>query len=369
MQTSKAVPHSTEHFEITPWPLPRSMWLDAAARLVSTDPRETQQAARQLVESAPLHGIDLGLTVASVRDAKLRQVCLPVLGSGRTAMLFVSRPGQGGVLGTPEVQQQERVAVVKAALDRLRSTPEAGLAQGLSLPSERYAIEAYEAAGLVLIAELRYLSRPLAKRRGPLPRPGALIDPLQGSQWPGGVEIRVYPTDKPESKAGVEADALLADAIEASYRETLDCPELREMRQMADVVRSHRQTGDWTPSLWWFISLNNQPMGCLLLNPCPAGGGTGGGEGDEGGQGGGWDSIELTYLGLAPEVRGCGLASQLLDRGIEYAERLGYATMRCAVDVRNTPAMKLYERAGFVPLATRIAHACSVELAATDAAS
>lgn len=255
-------------------------------------------------------------------------------------MLFVSRPGQGGALGTPEAQQAERIAAVRGALDRLRGLPAAGLAQGLSLPSERFAIEAYEAAGMARIAELRYMSRPLAHRRGSVPKPGSTLEPPRGGAWPGGAEIHAYQSSRPDAAA----DAELATAIEASYEQTLDCPGLRPMRRMADVLASHRETGDWTPGLWWVVRMQGEPAGCLLLNPCPA-----------------EDSVELTYMGLAPSVRGLGLAAMLLDRGIEHAERLGLGSLRCAVDVANTPAMKLYERAGFVPMASRIAHACSVE--------
>jgi RimJ/RimL family protein N-acetyltransferase len=327
-------------YQITPWPLPITLWQPAAERLVATDPRETAQAAKRLIAHAADHGIDFANAVASFDQSGVRQVCLPVLGSGRTAMLFLSRPASGAVLGPPAAQHAERVEVLRTVLDRLRSDPRARLVQGLSLPSEHFAIEAYEAAGMLQIAELQYLSRPLAKRSGRLPRPGDVIQPPRGHHWPGMVEVTTYPAKGPNA----HADQEFTQAIALSYQGTLDCPDLQKLRRMEDIITSHRDTGEWLPALWWLARLEGKPVGCLLLNPSA-----------------GDDSVELTYLGLGPQVRGSGLASALLQRGIEYAEQLGMDTVRCAVDTRNTPARRLYERAGFVPIGARIAHACSVD--------
>ncbi len=345
------VPHQATHPNqphgppLAPWPLPESLWLAAAARLVATDPRETLQAAQRLVEQSASHGIDLSLATATFapgeHDAagELGQVCLPVLSPGRTAMLFVSRPGLVKHLGPPEAQQADRIQAIRSSLEHLRSMPEAALAQGLSSPSEHFAMDAFEAAGLTRIAELRYLQRPLAQRTGPLPEPGASIEPPRGKTWPGQAEVRAYAA----LNASPHADAPILAAIEASYEDTLDCPALRSLRTMDDVIESHRQTGDWTPGLWWQAHLDGQPAGCLLLNPSPL-----------------EDAVELVYMGLAPSARGLGLASALLQRGIEVCERLGHAWIRCAVDVANRPAARLYERAGFVPTSSRIAHAISL---------
>lgn len=333
--------NESDPIELTPWPLPRVLWQPVAERLVSTDPREARQAGRQLVEHASLHGIDFGLAVATLQRDTIRQVCLPVLGGGRTVMLFVSRPGQGASLGVPGVQHAERTGVVRTVLERLIDEPRAALAQGLSLPGERFAIEAFDAAGMTRIAELQYLSRPLARRVGRLPRPDETIDPPRGDAWPGGVEVRAYPATMPDARG----DGDLARALTLSYEGTLDCPALQSMRVIGDVIGSHRDTGDWTPGLWWIVRRvgTGEPLGCLLLNPSSAD-----------------DSVELTYLGLGASVRGCGLAGALLSRGIEFGERLGMSTIRCAVDTRNLPARRLYERAGFVPVASRVAHACRI---------
>ncbi len=57
---------------------------------------------------------------------------------------------------------------------------------------------------------------------------------------------------------------------------------------------------------------------------------------------------ELTYIGLVPEFRGRGFGAELLKFAIGRAMSAGVLTMNVSVDVRNTPAMELYARHGFV---------------------
>ena len=130
----------------------------------------------------------------------------------------------------------------------------------------------------------------------------------------------------------------LARALERSYIDTLDCPELCGLRAIDDVIESHRATGHYDPALWWVVYRADQPEGALLLSPFP----------DQG-------SVELVYLGLGPSLRGRGLGKLLMVRAIDAARRSGAMDMTCAVDMQNLRALRLYAGLGFRSIDRRVA--------------
>ncbi|MET7639155.1 GNAT family N-acetyltransferase [Streptomyces sp. NPDC005438] len=58
---------------------------------------------------------------------------------------------------------------------------------------------------------------------------------------------------------------------------------------------------------------------------------------------------ELRSLWVSPEVRGLGVADQLVEAVREWAERSGLELLRLAVLPDNSAAVALYRRHGFVP--------------------
>lgn len=64
-------------------------------------------------------------------------------------------------------------------------------------------------------------------------------------------------------------------------------------------------------------------------------------------------SLELTYLGIAPEARGRGAGAAMLKCALELAESIEPRTCHLAVDVNNWPAIALYKRFGFVTILER----------------
>ncbi|MFT5423618.1 MAG: ribosomal protein S18 acetylase RimI-like enzyme [Phycisphaerales bacterium] len=308
--------------------VPKALRLAAAARLVGGSGPSQARAAKNLIDAAPRHGIDLNLFFACRVGETLGPVCLAVPGSGKTAVLFMSSP----VLEPePEIEGARRGAAVLAATEHLEA---AGLGirliQALPSPGEIWAVEALEAGGLTEIATLTYLRRafvPGDKKREPV-------------VWPEG--ITVGPVG-PLSGSGDSDPAGLIELVrtlDATYEQTLDCPELCGLRETADVVQSHKASGQFDAALWRLVRKDGEPVGCCLLNRNP----------DLG-------SVELVYVGLAPSVRGLGLGRLLLEDGIARAARLSpEAEMTCAVDARNTPAVRMYERAGFESFATKLAY-------------
>lgn len=60
------------------------------------------------------------------------------------------------------------------------------------------------------------------------------------------------------------------------------------------------------------------------------------------------NAVELTYLGVAPEQRGQGLGSRLLQAFLYASRSAGYRKVVLSVETDNTAAIRLYQKAGFV---------------------
>ncbi len=314
--------------------LPGELRYAAARRLVAAQGAAGDRAADRLIAAAPETGIDFDLAWAMIEDPGphhprlLRQLCLVVPGSGRTGMLFASRPGPQASCGEADEQRNDLAAVIRACAKDLPGVlgRRVALLQALPEPLERWLIESLERAGMIRVGDLAYLRRPLV-----LPgEPKAAERP----PWPPGVVVRPVRGVGPGEP---DRGALLA-ALDRSYEQTLDCPALCGLRETGDVLDSHRATGVFDPGLWWLVLLDGEPHGCCLLSPVPS-----------------QNSVELVYLGLSPALRGRGLAKPLLQWAIGQVRRTRLGEVTCAVDQGNGPAMRLYERLGFVPFASRVA--------------
>lgn len=311
---------------------PEPLRLAAAGRLVSVTGPARRRAARALLENAASAGIDPRLMWCTIDPSRGRdwvgQVCLAVPGSGRTAMIFLSQPGSERTLGDEKAQHDERVRVLGAALRELGEDPELDIAvaQSLPEPNQGWAIRACVAAGMTHVGDLAYLRRPP-------PQNPRRVDPASLA-WPDGVSVRrVGDLSDPAQRRA------LIEALDKSYEDTLDCPELCGVRTTEDVLASHKATGDFDPEHWWLVQLDGRPEGCVLMSRCP----------DQG-------ALELVYLGLSTALRGRGLGRLLLDRAIRSASDVSTTSVTCAVDRRNTPALALYRGLGFSEFTARRAY-------------
>lgn len=303
--------------------VPRPLLLAAAARLVGGSGVKQARAARNLIDAAPAHGIDLDLFFACRVGETLGPVCLAVPGPGRTAVLFLSEPIEKP---EPEADALRRAAAVRAARAHLSEhNHELRLLQALPGPDEGWAIAALEGGGLSRIATLSYLRRPITPE-----------DKGTGVEaWPEG--ISVAPVGR---LSDPDVHTSLAAALLGSYEDTLDCPELCGLRELSDIIESHRAAGQFDPSLWRLVRLGHEPVGCCLLNRNPS-----------------LDTVELVYIGLAPVARGMGLGELLLRDALARAASLApEPTLTCAVDERNVPAQRLYDRFGFERFDTKLAY-------------
>lgn len=310
--------------------------LAAAERVVGAGAGPRPVAARRFLEAADRLGMDLSNMwgVADVGGAggmggkRFRQVCLAVVGSGRTAMLFVSGPAEVSEHGheDPDRALIERRAVIDAACDHLgglmRSAPREQavmLAQALLEQEEPEALAALLESGFMQLGDLAYLRRPIPRSGGG-----------QSPKWPAGVVLRRLEDTSRDME-------ILATALERTYEQTLDCPELCGLRVVGDVLESHRSVGVFDPRMWWVVMDEGEPEGCMLLSACPE-----------------QNTVELVYLGLSPRMRGKRLGSQLLMAGVQSLAGRAEKLLTCAVDTRNAPAMALYRRCGFQRFAVRV---------------
>ncbi len=152
-------------------------------------------------------------------------------------------------------------------------------------------------------------------------------------ELPDGLELATYSS---------ELRPLFAEAIEASYADSLDCTALNGLRSMDEVLDGHQASGVFRPD-WWHVVLSTKggqrkPVGVLLLA----------GLGNDGN-----DGVELVYLGLAPEVRGTGLSEVLMNQADATAATTRHRWLALAVDTRNAPGLKLYSRRGSHQIAKR----------------
>ena len=117
--------------------------------------------------------------------------------------------------------------------------------------------------------------------------------------------------------------------IECTYVETRDVPELNGHRNIESTLAGYAEMIVGIPESWWIVQCNSENVGCLLLTPTGAG------------------HCEITYLGLLPEWRGKGLSKAVMNFVWEWASRNGTEVITLAVDLRNTPAIRLYQSCGF----------------------
>lgn len=313
--------------------VPRDRLVEAAMCLVSDAGVSRVEAAKRFLSNAPRAGIDLNRLWCTIReDGTMGQVCLGVVGTGRTGVLFVAERSPS-VAEPPTLA--ERSSLIRQVCDELsRDDPRTGgpgvrLAQSLLEPGESIAAAALEQAGFTRLGELEYL------RWIDTGSPASHDAPdLTGV----GIERLVNLSRR---VGDARARSMLLQALERSYVDTLDCPELCGLRAPDDVLASHRSVGTFDPRTWWVVTHHGEPAGCLLLSYVPE-----------------QDGYELVYVGVGPEVRGRGLGAHLLWLCVQEARdarasRPVSGGITCAVDTRNTPALGLYSGFGFRRFATR----------------
>ncbi len=227
--------------------------------------------------------------------------------------------GRSAALWPPEVALDwQRPAIAAAlvgrALDDYRARGFA-VAQAVVPPGTRRGAEALRRGGLRQVTELICLERPTAP---PLP----VAREIPQFAW------------RDFDQAGADE---FAAVLGATFVGTLDMPELEGVRSLDDVLAGHRAAGGFDPSRWRVGRLPGEPdaAAIVLLSAWPEG-----------------HTWELTYLGLTPTARGRGLGRAALAFALGLA-RPQARRLELALDARNEPAARLYDRAGFATIERR----------------
>jgi ribosomal protein S18 acetylase RimI-like enzyme len=137
---------------------------------------------------------------------------------------------------------------------------------------------------------------------------------------------------------------LFEQLVKATYESTLDCPALEGRRHIADTLAGYQTVGHHDPSLWFVVRWDSQPAGVLLVSPHLED-----------------DQWEVVYMGVIPAFRGLGLGAKILARLRALASTAQVGHIILAVDAANTPAVKMYDQAGFVEWARRTAYIRQVD--------
>ncbi len=277
------------------------------ARLLAGSDDPAHQSVGPFVAYADEHGLDLTeLWGAFYRD-RLIHTALAVASPGRSAMLFIS-PIRS------KDDRQEAVALVQKAC-HAQDPNRVRLIQSLVDPDQSRTRNMLLDAGFSDLAELEYLRRAPSEAARPLRLP----DPSFRLQ-----------TWTPELEPAFER------AILRSYEGTMDCPGLKGLRPIQDVIAGHRATGVFDPELWEVLMRDDEPVGVRLLAEVPQ-----------------QRTVELVYLGLAPEARGRGLARALVRGTLSIAGQRGMDAVMLAVDRANRPALRVYRALGFATAGCR----------------
>ncbi len=129
-----------------------------------------------------------------------------------------------------------------------------------------------------------------------------------------------------------------ANVLEATYRGSLDCPEFNGVRDREQSLKNHEAAGSFTPDMWRLYRRDGVDVGILLMAERP----------DQ-------QAWEVSYLGVIESARGCGIGRAMLLDALDAARAANIERLLIVADVRNAPAVSLYESLGFQPVATRVA--------------
>ena len=224
-------------------------------------------------------------------------------------------PGKTAVLWPPNVACSKEVAkqLVAQAVTYLDAT-DVSMTQTLLAREDNSATDLLQQAGFFHLADLSYLVRECDR----------------SSVTSGAADLEF------EDFAASQRSRL-AQLLERTYVGTLDCPGLNGIRHIDDVIDGYQATGVFQPQHWKFVRHEDRDVGVLLLTDHP-----------------GPQHWEIVYMALVPEARGRGWGQQICRQALRLAAVAGQLRVVLAVDQKNSPALLMYEQAGFQQWDTRV---------------
>lgn len=228
------------------------------------------------------------------------------------AMLAQELPGKSASIFLPQLAAGEEGSLTGESLvqEMLRILAADGihlcqclLAKGQTAPPS------LTAAGLQHSASLLYMTCEPQFPAAPVTMPGFKLVPFQEGD-----------------------ETALAQLIDATYVDTQDCPALNGLRDSLDVIEGYKHVGEFRREHWLTLveESSSRAAGCLILAAHPP-----------------HPTLELVYIGVAPEFRQRGLGAKLTRQAKWLAAQAGAERLVLAVDPANQPAIAMYSATGF----------------------
>ncbi len=286
-----------------------SAWPDEArSQRIAEIPQEIEDGEfdpRHLL-LAEIDGQPIGAQLTIVRDNDVGIVWPPVVDDARLNQL-----------DSPASEVIEDALLAEAA--RQLDAAGAWIGQSLLEPNQSHDQAALQRNGFTRLTELRFFERPLN----------------DGTKWSKKSE-RSLLSYKPYRRS--RNRTAFVNVLEATYCGTLDCPELNGIRDGNQSLKSHEAAGSFKPDMWRLYRREGIDVGILLMVD----------RRDE-------DAWEVLYVGVIESARGSGVGRAMLLDALDAARDAGVDRLLIVADVRNVPAVSLYESLGFQAVASRVA--------------
>ena len=248
----------------------------------------------------------VGVQLTILRDDDVGMVWPPVV--DRPLLKRMSGP-------VGEVIEDELLAEAARQLD----AEDAWIGQALLEPNQSREHAAMQRNGFLRMTELRFFERSLT-------RSSSLAKRAKASPW------------SYETFHRTKNRLAFVNVLEATFRGSLDCPELNGVRDGQQSLKNHEAAGSSQPDRWRMYRRAGVDVGILLMTERP----------DQ-------QAWEVLYLGVLESARGCGIGRAMLLDALDAARDANVERLLIVADTRNIPAVSLYESLDFQPVATRVA--------------
>ena len=295
---------------------PEADWLVGVEKCLAFLPPETrdgyiQQILDHTAKFAPLRPIRMA-------TSERGSVAFLMIYPGKLAMV-------GGIAPASRFDSDEELRDTSELLRRLCNSvrDEIELIQAVTFPQEfepdfdLWRRRCYQLTGLRLVATLKQCSFDYSKQSE-----DRLEAVRQAAESQGLIRLEPW---------RAELHPEFVRIVDQTYKGTLDVPELDGVRSTAETLNGYASAG-WQGGIdrdWWLVSDGSQWIGCLLLCRHSR------------------SLAELLYVGLIPEFRSRGLSKKVLEFLVQWGRVNGIKRILLAVDARNEPALRLYDRLGF----------------------
>jgi GNAT superfamily N-acetyltransferase len=262
---------------------------------------DTDRQVKALIQHIDRRGLSLQHCLVAREEGEVLSCCLCIDSPGRTSAVYLPS-------WLPDPDATDAItSLLLRAVDEAQGRNISFL-QAIIPPGAGSEKQIYQQAGFERLADLIYMERDPA-------------DPLVVEKPSPPLAWTTY---------SAQTHQLFSRVVQDTYEGSLDCAGINGVRDIEDVLASHRGTGVFNPRTWFMGIADRDPVGVLLLSAVPEQG-----------------ALEVVYMGLRPASRRKGYASALMEHAVRTARDASALRLTLAVDDENTPARRLYSRFGF----------------------